>query len=184
MKTIKNPTMATLLKRKDKAVKEGREISKQLAALDKKLEELRVKEHEITKAVACDDLIEEAEILAKKIDEQMVVLEDIYNKVREEKVAAIPPAIKDKHETLLQEQKRLEKKRAKLGEEIQKVKDKFVPWLHKRVAKDLKSEFDDIETAKLNKDGDIEVHFFNHIDSFKTTFRSRRKAEKKTKKQG
>lgn len=185
MITLKNQLMASLLRKKDEAVQEGRKLTKKLSKIEKEIDDCRKAEHKITKAVTCDDIIEKAEALAKKIDEDVEILESYQVEMRERKIAAIPPKLKDRHEKLLQERKRLEKKRAKLGEQIEKIKEKFVPWLHRRMEKKLPTEFHDIETAKLNKNGDIEVKVFNHLDSFRDNFIARRKAETpKKKKQG
>jgi len=71
---------------------------------------------------------------------------------------------------------KLEKERAKVGMQIQKVKDKVIPLVEKLVKPNLK-EYEDIETVTLEK-GEIEVKVFNHLDEFKKAY-----AERFTKKE-
>lgn len=79
---------------------------------------------------------------------------------------------------LTTEIEKLEKERAKVGMQIQKVKDKVIPMVDKMKESGLivLGEYDDIETIGLDN-GEIEVKIFNHLDEFKKAY-----AEKFTKK--
>lgn len=71
---------------------------------------------------------------------------------------------------------KLEKERAKVGMQIQKVKDRVLPIVDKEVKPKL-GEYEDIETVAL-VNGEIEVKIFNHLEEFKKAY-----AEKFTKKE-
>lgn len=64
---------------------------------------------------------------------------------------------------------KLEKERAKIGMQIQKRKDKIIPLVEKAV-KPLLGEYEDIETVTINKDGEVEVKVFNHMEEFKKAY--------------
>lgn len=181
---IKNKLLAQYLAKKDAKIVEGRALSKEIEKLEKQALKFEEKERKITEKVECKETIAEAMTLAEKIDEDVKKLEELQNKVREEKLAAIPADLRKDHEALLEEKKKLEKQRGKIGMEIERIKEKLVPQLHKKVVPQLPSEFHDIETAKLNKDGDIEVTIFSHVEKYREQFLKRKKQQEMERKQG
>lgn len=171
---IKNKVLAQLLAKKDKEVLAGRELSKEIEANDKRIEELKKIERDVTEKVECKEAIEKATNLAGEIDKQYEVLNALYEEVRAEKIKAIPDEVRKEHEELIETNKKLHKKRQKHGEAVQKLKEKIVPTVQKKVLPQLPSEFHDIGTAKLNEDGDVEVEIFSHIDEFRKNFTKRK----------
>lgn len=172
---IKNKIVAQLLEKKDSEISKGRLLSKDIEKNNKRIEELKKIERDITEKVECKELIEEATALAGEIDKKYEILNELYEKVRAEKIKAIPDDVRKEHESLIETNKKIEKQRQRHGEAVQKIKEKVVPTIQKKVAPDLPSEFHDIGTAKLNKEGDVEVEIFSHIDEFKKKFRERTK---------
>lgn len=167
---IQNKILASFLEKKNNLITKGRDLSKQIAPIEAEIEELEKEEREITEKVECPEIVDEAKALAEKIDKDVEQLEALYQKLQEEKIAAIPKDLKDKHSSLIEQRKKLTEDRLKVGEEIEALKTKYLPILHKRVKKHLPSKYHDIETAVLDENGDVEITFFSHLDAFKKQF--------------
>ena len=88
-------------------------------------------------------------------------------KLLEEKEALVNAGRK-----LTAEIEKVDKERAKIGMQIQKIKDKVIPAITKLKPQFCLDEFDDIESVTI-KDGQIEVKTFNHLEEFKKQYREK-----------
>ena len=73
---------------------------------------------------------------------------------------------------LTAEIEKVEKERAKIGLQIQKIKDKVIPMMTELKPTICKEEFDDIESVSI-VNGKIEVKTFNHLEEFKKQYREK-----------
>jgi len=170
---IDDKQMVKWLKDKDVLVKSGRELSKELEALEKQIAEYEEKEKEITSKVVPQDLIDEGNALRDTINEGIKKLEEIGNKIRDEKLKAIPPEMEKEHLALNDKREKLEKERNKVALKVQKIKDRFVPKLQKEAKQHL-GEYEDLMSAELSADGTkVMVQKFSHLEEWKRQFNAR-----------
>lgn len=170
---IKNEKLYKYLIEKDQIVKEGRAISVELEALEKKIASYENKEKVITSRVEPKELIEKIGILSKTIESMMKELDDVADEIKKQKLAAIPEKIKTEHTALLAKRKELETERNKKALAVQKIKDRATPIIQKETKKFLK-EYEDLETA-IPKDGVVLVKTFSHLEDFKNRFNAQKK---------
>jgi predicted nucleic acid-binding Zn-ribbon protein len=171
MISIDNKKMHDLIVEKDALVTEGRKISGALDEIEKKILKLQDEERKITAKVKVDDLEKQGNKLNDECQAKFDELQKIVKEIEQIKLAAIPKEMKDEHTDLMKKREELERDRNKIFLKVQKIKDKVVPMIQKHV-KPLLKEFDDIETAKT-KDGLVVINTFNHLEDFKSKFRSR-----------
>lgn len=156
---------------------QGREISKQLEVMEKRADELKEIERGYTGKCDTPELMTEGERLQKVINDAMEELDKVAQKIRETKLEAIPAEVRDEHMKLNEDKAKLEKELNKVGLAIEKIKAKYVPKIQKIARKDLKDEFEDLETSELVGDA-IVVSTFSHLTEWKKKFRERAKENK------
>lgn len=172
MITLKNKKIHDFIVQKDELVNQGRKISATIEDINRKIEEYEVQEKKITGSIQPNkELKDEGDKLAKDIEKTMNRLEEIGQKIEQEKLDAIPKEIKEAHQGLMKEREVLERQQAKLALKVQKIKDKIIPVIRKEV-KPLLNQYDDIDTAKV-KDGEVVINTFNHLEDWKRHFNSR-----------
>lgn len=174
---ITNPLLVSLVKKKEALVLEGREISKKIEEMETRATELKEIEREYTGKCATPELMAEGERLQKVINDAMEELEKVSKQVRETKLASIPVEIREEHLKLNDDKAKLEKDLNKVGLAIEKIKAKYIPKVQKIARKDLKDEFEDLETSELVGDA-IVVSTFSHLTEWKKKFRERAKENK------
>jgi DNA repair ATPase RecN len=171
MITLQNKKLFDLIVQKDVLVNGGRKISQNIEAIEIKVKRFEDKEKRITQKVTpSKELTDRGDEISRQLQELSKELEVIAKKVTEEKLSAIPQDMKDAHMKLLQEKEQLERERNKVALKVQKIKDKIIPIVQKFV-KPLLGEYDDIETAKSDKDDKVNITVFNYLDDFKAKFR-------------
>ena len=160
------------LQEKDALVKEGREVSKRLDAVEKEIQTYVDKEMKLTAKVEPKELIAEGNKLRDEINERVKLLEKVAEDIRKEKLKAIPKDMETEHLKLNDQKEKLEKERNKIALKVQKIKDRFVPKLQKIALKHL-GEFEDLSTAEL-KDGKVVVEKFSHLQEWKRQWKARK----------
>lgn len=172
MITLENKKLHDWIVQKDELVEQGRAKSREIEAIEKKIETFERKEKQITGEVQPQkELKEEGDGLIKELEKTMKRLEELGKIIEEEKLNAIPKEMKEEHQALLKEREQKERERNKIALKVQKIKDRVVPLIQKEV-KPLLKEYDDIETAKT-KDGKVVINTFNHLVDWKRAFKSR-----------
>lgn len=169
--TIEDKTVIKLLTDKDKVVNEGREISKKIEDVQKRVDELTEEEMKLTEKVEPKDLITRGDELRDGINKLIAELEEVAQKIKDEKMAAIPEETKKEHLKLNSEREKLEQERNKKALKVQKIKDKLIPKLHKFTKADL-DEYEDLLSAEL-KDGVCVVEIFNHQENWRKLFKEK-----------
>jgi len=169
MITIEGKKLHDLIVLKDSIVAEGRAKSKEIDGINIKIKRLENKEKRITSKVKPPkELTDKGDAIVKQVTKLNVELTKIANAINESKLEAIPKEMKDEHMQLMKDREVLERDRNKLALKVQKIKDKVVPVIQKKV-KPLLEKYDDIETARA-KDGKVEISTFNHLEEFKKKF--------------
>lgn len=173
MITIDNKKLHDYLMEKDSLVKQGRGVSVEIEALEKKIQSYQNKEKVITSRVECKEeqvLIEEKSKLVEALFKEVDALADT---IREKKLAGVPENIRKEHMALLEKRKALETERNKFALKVQKIKDRVKPIIQKEMKPILK-EYEDINTVVLNK-GKIEVEVFSHLEDWKKAFNAKKR---------
>jgi predicted nucleic acid-binding Zn-ribbon protein len=174
MLELKSKRIHDLIIDKDALVSAGRQISRDIEDLEKKIKVFEEKEKAITaKIIPPKELTDKGDELVKQITSLHTELTKIADSINQSKLEAIPKEMVEAHKALLKEKEKLERERNKIALKVQKVKDKVVPIIQREV-KPLLAEYDDIETAKT-KDGKVVIATFNHLDEFKKRFASNQK---------
>lgn len=170
---IENKKIVDLLTEKEAHVIEIRKVSSEIENLTTRIKRCEEKEKRITgKVTPPTELKEKGDKLEKDIHALMDELEKVGKEVEALKLAAIPEDLKKEHLGLLKEREVKEREMNKIALKVQKIKDKVIPLIQKEVKPILKTEYDDIETAKI-KDGKLVITTFNHIEDFKSKFKKR-----------
>ena len=162
---IEDKTVIKLLTEQDQIVSDGREVSKEIDALQKEIDKLTEKEMKLTAKVEPQDLIKRGDELKEVINKHIAELEEVAQEIKKQKLAAIPKEIQDKHLKLNSDREKLEVKRNKLALKVQKIKDRLIPKLQKHTKGHLE-EFEDLLSAEL-KDGKAVVEKFSHLTEWK-----------------
>lgn len=169
---IKNKKLHDLIVMKDVLVTEGRGMTGGLEALEKKVRICEDKEKKITGSIPPDPILKaKGDELIELFNKTLKEIEVIGKQIEKAKMDAIPKELLDEHKGYLKEIEVIERNRNKIALKVQKVKDRIIPLVQKEV-KPLLGEYDDIETAKA-KDGEVIVTTFNHLNDWKSKFKSR-----------
>jgi len=164
---IEDKTLIKWLAQKDELVKDGRKISKEIADIEKRIEELSKQEMELTGKVEPKELIKEGNELREKINKDVKKLEKISKAIYAEKMKAIPDDMRKEHLALSDKKEKAEKERNKMALKVQKIKDRAIPKIQKYVTKEnFLDEYEDLLTADL-KGGKVVVEKFSHLDDWK-----------------
>lgn len=169
MLKIQNKKIIEYLKQKDILVKQGRQISADIEAVEGAIEELDKTEKEYTVKCEPKDLMEEGTKLQNEINALIEKLQKVSEKIQDEKIASIPKEMVDKHYQLRDKKEKLERERNKIALKIQKIKDRVIPLIKKSVAPKL-AEYEDIEKTEI-VDDEVVVTTFNHLEEFKNRFK-------------
>ncbi len=170
---IENKKIVELLTEKEALVLEIRKVAGEIESFSNRIKRCEEKEKRITgKVPVPKDLQEKGDKLEKDIHALMDELEKVGKEVENLKLAAVPPELKTEHLDLMKQREDKDREMNKIALKVQKIKDKVIPLIKKEVKPLLKTEYDDIETAKI-KDGKLVITTFNHVEDFKRTFRNR-----------
>jgi seryl-tRNA synthetase len=172
MLELNHKKLYELLEQKEVLVKAGRKISSEIETLQHKITKYQDKEKKITEAFKVPELDKKIETLGKEVQERVTEMEKILEEIKNLKLSAIPADMKKEHLDLIKQREGMERDRNKIALKIQKIKDKVVPIIHKEV-KPLLKEYDDIETAQLEK-GKVVIKTFNHLENWKQEFRNKK----------
>ncbi len=172
MITLNNPKLVKLLEDKEILVKAGRKVSSEIETIEFKINRYVEKEKAITAKVECKELVEKGTIINKQIDKLIAEIEVIAKEINTEKLSKIPKDVEVAHKDLMKQKEEKERERNKIALKVQKIKDKVVPIIKKEV-KPLLKEYEDIETAKVEK-GQVVIETFNHLEQFKTSFKNKK----------
>ena len=169
MLKIQNKKILEYLKQKDLLVHQGRGISSEIEGVESAIAELDKVEKEYTTACEPKELMDEGKILQEEINKLIEKLQTVSEKIKDEKINAIPKEMVEKHYQLRDKKEKLERERNKVALKIQKIKDKVIPMIQKSVMPHLK-EYDDIEKAEV-VDDEVVVTTFNRLEEFKKQFK-------------
>lgn len=170
---VEDAQMVQWLLDKDALVKDGRKISVEIEEIQKRIDQLTEQEKEITAKVVPQKLIDEGNALRDKINEDIKKLEQIGNAIRDEKMKAIPKDMEKEHLDLTSKREKLEQERNKVALKVQKIKDRLIPKLQKKMLKHL-GEFEDLLSAELTKDKTkLVVKKFSHLAEWKRAYKAR-----------
>jgi predicted nucleic acid-binding Zn-ribbon protein len=161
-----------LLEAKYPLVTEARKISSAIDVLELKIEKNKDKQRKYTSECEPTELIEKGNALAKEIEAKLTKLEETQKEIHKLKIANVPQAIGDEYESLKKQKEEKELERNKIAIKVQKIKDRATPIIQKLVKPALK-EYDDIDTAELNKSGKIVVRIFNYQEQWQDAFKKK-----------
>jgi uncharacterized protein YoxC len=170
---VEDPVMLALLSEKDALVQEGREISKKIDEVEQKISECVKEEQNITSNVEPAELIAQGNALRDAINEKIIELDALSEKIRQEKLKAIPKDLQDRHYALNDEKEKLEKERNKIALHVQKIKDKVIPKIQKHCKKAL-GEYEDLASAEI-QEGKVVVEKFSHLAEWKRAYAEKNK---------
>ena len=168
-------TILKLLADKDKAVKEGREISKEIEVAQKRIDELTEEEMKLTEAIEPKELVEKGDKIRDEINALVADLEKVAQDIRKAKLEAIPKEMQKEHMALNSKREKLEQERNKKGMKVQKIKDRLIPKIQKKVVHQLE-EFEDLATAEL-VDGKCVIETFSHLEEWKRQWKARHESK-------
>lgn len=169
MLEIKNARLHDLICDKDALVTTGRQISRNIEDIERKIKVFEEKEKAITgKVIPPKELTDKGDALVKQAIALNTEITKIAEQINQSKMGAIPKEMLEDHKALLKEKEKLERERNKVALKVQKIKDKVVPIIQREV-KPLLQDYDDIETAKA-RDGKVVISTFNHLEDFKKRF--------------
>lgn len=171
---LDNPKLYKYLKEKDELITAGRRLSHEIDKIEKKLKVFESVETKLTEAVKPEDLIAEGDKIVEEINALSGKLQEISDKIREKKLAAIPEKMANEHRALLKKKEEKELERNKIALKVQKVKDRVIPMVQKEVKPLLVDKYDDIESATV-KGGKVVINTFNHLEEWKAGFDKRNK---------
>lgn len=166
---INSKRLHDLICDKDALVSTGRQISRNIEDIERKIKVFEEKEKAITgKVIPPKELTDKGDALVKQITGLNIELTKIADSINKSKMDAIPKDMLEDHKALLKDKEKLERERNKVALKVQKIKDKVVPIVQREV-KPMLEDYDDIETAKV-KDGKVVISTFNHLEDFKKKF--------------
>jgi predicted nucleic acid-binding Zn-ribbon protein len=166
---IEDTKVVKLLQQKDEEVTKGRAISLEIEEMDKTLAEYEEEEKKITALVQPEELGEKAEKLKEQINALIKEFEEVAGQIRDIKLDHIPKELEKKHKDLMAEKEKKETERNKVALKVQKIKDRVVPMIKKRVIDQLDT-YEDINSAEL-KDGVCVVGVYDRLEDWKKGFK-------------
>lgn len=156
---INDRKIEDLLREKNDLVEEGRSVSRMLEGLDKLIQKNLDKQRAITSQIEPEDIKKRGEEAVKIYNEAVLNLDKVTNEMTQAKLAGLPDDVRNEYNDLQKRKEGMEKQRNKIALKVQKIKDRVVPAIQKKVVPLLK-DFEDIDTAELIK-GNIVVETHN-----------------------
>jgi len=160
---LEHPKLKGWIEQKDELIQQGRKMSGEVDLISEAMESINKKLVAEEQKVDVKDLVVKGEELVKQLEG---LQKQIYQRVREN----TPQELRDQYELLEKQKAEKMTELNKLGHKVQKVKDKIVPLVQKLGKPHLETMYEDLNTTKLDEDGNVVLEIFDHLEEFKSNY--------------